>query len=489
MPEKIPPPLGLALTVLRSAQGWSQKRLAEASGVRKTMISDFEVGRRPLSQARLEALAAVLGYGRESIDAALLCLEWVRPPVEVSTSPLGPAPEERRVIEQASTRVAKTVLGATRSTLTSRLRANRARQARREADEQWNRLKRYSPRDRRLLVEGAQEFHTWAFCERLCAESEKAAAADANRALELADLALRVALLVPGEEGWRSHVQGYAWAHVGNARRVGGNLPGADEAFARFRDLWGVSSSNDADLLSEGRVLDLEASLRREQGLLTEALALHNQALAVTKRSDCAYILLNKANVQEDLGHYQGAVASLQEASALIDGSRQPRLLFALKFNLAVNLEHLRRHSESEALLPEIRELAVRLGNALDLVRVLWLQGRTAASLGRTAEAVISLEQVRKEFTGRGIAFDSALVSLELAALHLEQGRIAEVKSLARQMGPIFQAQGVPREAVAALKLFCEAAEKEVATLDLVRQMIDFWEKVRNDPHLRFKNG
>src|SRR6476661_5221294 len=133
MPEKIPPPLGLALTVLRSAQGWSQKRLSEASGVRKTMISDFEVGRRPLSSTRLEALAAVMGYGRESIDAALLCLEWVRPRAEASTSPLGPTLDERRVIESSSTRVAKTVLDAARSALTNRLRADRARQSRQEA--------------------------------------------------------------------------------------------------------------------------------------------------------------------------------------------------------------------------------------------------------------------------------------------------------------------------------------------------------------------
>jgi tetratricopeptide (TPR) repeat protein/DNA-binding XRE family transcriptional regulator len=483
MPEKIPPPLGLTLTILRSAQGWSQKRLAEASGVRKTMISDFEVGRRPLSQARLESLAAVLGYGRESIDAALLCLEWVRPPVEVSTSPLGPGPDERRIIEQASTRVAKTVLDATRSTLTSRLRADRARQARREADEQWERLKRYSPRDRRLLVEGAKEFQTWALCERLCAESEKAAAADANRALELADLALRVAVLVPGEEGWRSRVQGYAWAHVGNARRVGGNLLGADEAFARFDALWKSEVSGPLD---EAHVVDLKASLRKHQGRFDEALVLHEQALRLVKPDDSGYIVLNLAITLEQMGNYERAITTLMEAAPLISEQRR-RLRLALQFNLAVNLCHLARHAEAEMLLREIRELAVELGNELDLVRILWLQGRVAAGLARNEEAISALAQVRAEFASRGITYDAALASLELAALYLEHGRATEVKALAKQMAPIFQTQGVHREALAALRLFCEAAEHETVTTDLARRIVEYLQRARHDPRLRFE--
>jgi len=153
MPEKIPPPFGLALTILRSAQGWSQKRLAAESGVAKTMISDFEVGRRTLSRARLEALAAVLGYGPEEVDAALLCLERVRPAGDdVIRSPLGLAPAERRLVEETAALVAKTALDVTCSELTGQLQAARAGDSRQEADEFWERLKRYPAGDRGVVV-------------------------------------------------------------------------------------------------------------------------------------------------------------------------------------------------------------------------------------------------------------------------------------------------------------------------------------------------
>ena len=45
------------------------------------------------------------------------------------------------------------------------------------------------------------------------------------------------------------------------------------------------------------------------------------------------------------------------------------------------------------------------------------------------AEAAAALDQVRREFLDRRIAFDAAVASLELAVLYLEDGRSAEVKA------------------------------------------------------------
>ncbi|HEX3553054.1 MAG TPA: hypothetical protein VIA62_07490 [Thermoanaerobaculia bacterium] len=108
-----------------------------------------------------------------------------------------------------------------------------------------------------LLVEEARELQTWAFAERLCAESEAAAAGDPGRAVELAELALRVAQLVPGGEGRRSRLQGYAWAHLAQARSAAGDLPGAADASSRARTLWAAGAPGDEGPLDERRVLKL----------------------------------------------------------------------------------------------------------------------------------------------------------------------------------------------------------------------------------------
>jgi transcriptional regulator with XRE-family HTH domain/tetratricopeptide (TPR) repeat protein len=481
-----PPPLSVTLTMLRSARGWNQKDLALASGIPNSILSDYETGRRTLSREKLERIATALKMGPEAIEMSLLALGFIQSQEEPPDSPLGLTEKERRAIKRAAAMAAREAANTTRTTLTRSFETTKIREAREEAEELWERLKRYSPRERRVFVESAREFQSWAFCERLCAESERAAAADAGRALDLADLALRVATQVPGGENWRSRVQGYAWAFVGNARRVASNLPGAEEAFTRAWTLWSSGNAGDFGILPEWRLLDLEASLRRGQRRLSEALDLLDRALG---KGSCeeGRILLKKAFTLEQLGEYEQAIATLTTAANVVDDRSEPRLLCVLKFNLAVNLCHLGRHQQAQGLIPEIRELASRLGNELDLVRLLWLEGRITAVSGERHKAIAAMEHVRGEFISRSLAYDMALVSLELAVLYLEDGRAGEVRILARQMAPVFQAQGVPRETMVAIRLFCESAEKDAATVELARRLAEYLQRARYEPGLKFQ--
>jgi len=489
MPRSIPPPLSVTLTSLRTAQGWTQKDLAQAVGISKKLISFYERGRSVLSREMLERMVAAMGLGPAAIDSHLASLQSIRASAEILDSPVGPTAGEHRRIETASAAAAREAVDQTRSVMTRAFQAPRIRRARQEAQELWSSLKGRPIHAQRTLVDGEENYRSWALCERLCAESEKAAPADAGRAVELAGLALRIAGLIPAPEAWRSRLQGYAWAHLGNARRVAGDLPGSEEAFVRGRKLWESGAAADPGLLDEGRVLDLEASLRRDQRRFGEALVAHDRALIVTPSTDQGYILLNKASTLEQSGNSGGAIETLRQAALRVDARREPRLWFALRFQQAVNLCHLKKHEEAGELLPEVRGLASQLGNESDLVRVLWLEGRVAARLGRHEKAFGALSRVREEFISRGIAYDAALASLELAVLYLEQRRPEEVKLLARQMAPIFQAQGVHREALAALRLFCRAAGDETVTVEMARHLVEYLHRARHDPNLRFQEG
>jgi hypothetical protein len=63
-------------------------------------------------------------------------------------------------------------------------------------------------------------------------------------------------------------------------------------------------------------------------------------------------------------------------------------------------------------------------------------------------------------------------VSLELAVMDLEAGRTAEVKVLAGEMAAIFSAEGIERDALAALRLFWEAAAHERVTVAQAQELI-----------------
>lgn len=322
-------------------------------------------------------------------------------------------------------------------------------------------------------IEISWEAKTWRFVEQLCQESEAAAAADSERALKLAELALCAAERAPGKAARRAKLEGYCWIFLGNARRVSGTLPGAEMAFQRAEELWQSWTGTTPIPLAAWRLPDRHASLRRHQGRFMEALKLHDRALALAPSEVAGLVLLNKAVTEEHQAEPERALAVLREAEARIDGARDPRLLFGVRFNRIVNLCHLERFQAAAELLPDVQALAESGGRPLDSVRVLWLRSKIAGGLGRRGEAEELLDRVRREFLSRGIAYDTAVASLELAVLYLEDGRSAEVKSIAAELAPIFAAQQVARETLAAVELFCKAVQQETATAELVRGCLD----------------
>ncbi len=467
-----------ALTVLRGARNKKANWLADAMELKPGTLSDLERGKVVPSRELLDLAAAKLGLPPHHVDRTLAFLRLT------DAAAAAPSPESaaEREIDRLAVEKGLEMETLYRSVLQSARRKAAAVAERQKAAVLWPRLRLHSAAVRSAVVRENQDFRCWPLAETICHESIEAAAHDADEALELAELAVVVADCLPDSEALRQRTQGYARFHLGNARRVRGrSLPEADDTFSEANVLWKAGAAGDPErLLNEARVLGMEASLRRAQRRLDEAIRLLDQALAVDRGDLRAVLLINRANALEEAGTYKAAIEALRQALPLLDASREPRLLWSLRFNLLVNLCNLGDHEEAESLLGDIRRMTIELGFGLGLVRLGWLQGWIHAGLGRPAEAEAAFAQARRYFLERGISFDAALVSLELAVLYLEQGRAAEVKDLARELAPVFQAQDVAREALATLLLFQEAVEQETLTLDLARRYLQDLRRARN---------
>jgi tetratricopeptide (TPR) repeat protein len=371
--------------------------------------------------------------------------------------------------------------------------------SRAQASDLWERMARLPYETQRGLVREADRFLSWGFCELLCRMSREAALHDATRAVERAELAVLVAERLrpgePAEEEWLLGLRALAFAHLGNARRVLGELRGAEEAFARAAEMWERYERETKDPLGYGPViLDLKASLRRGQRRFEEALALLDRVVAAYRDGDpetrdlhlAGRALISKAYTYDQMNDLDRALEMLQEAAPLVDPARDPRLFLCLRHNVLDTLSKMGRHEEARGRLPEVAALSREIGNALDLARLRWAEGRIAAGLGEADRAEEAFQEVRRALVEQGIGYDAALVSLELAALYARQGRTAEMKELAGEMLPIFQAQDVHREALAALAVFQQAAARDAATLELVEEVVAFLGRARHDPGLRF---
>jgi tetratricopeptide (TPR) repeat protein len=323
----------------------------------------------------------------------------------------------------------------------------------------------------------------------VCDESEREASVDAKKALELATFALWVAERVSGEEDWASQV--FGWALLGNARRVGSDLAGAEEAFARVARLLVERLEGRMDLPEPWRLLDLEASLRIDLRQVPEALRLLDQAAKVAPQTGSirARLLCKRANALYRMDDLEGSIAALREGLAQLDQEAESSLRCILQFNLAERLATIGRAAEAAEMLPELRRLQAQIGNGLNQIRLRWLEGKIDAGLGRMDRAIETLSWVRAAFAQAGLCYDEAQAGVELAGLYLRKGRTADAKRLVLLMEPVFRAQGVHEEARKALQLFRRAVEKETATPELAGRITGYLRRAQHDPELSFEEA
>lgn len=484
---KLLPPLCVAITVLRRVKGLTVDELAE-KGFGKKALYGYERGH--VSREKAEQVVAAMGFrpAAAALDRALEFIEDERRKGQA----VYPQEEEKAIAEvdelQAFTqRLAAAFAEVARPMVSLIWVELRARIDRQQAVLTWEKLKRKGKEDRLTLIRKTQECRNWALAELLCAESIKAAPDSAQRALDLAELAEEVAARVRGDEAWRKRVQGYAGVHVGNAQRVLGQLRVSDGKFAKALPLWKDGAVGDPGLLNEARVLGIVASLRLEQGRYKEAVEALDKGLEVDRHGETKNLLIQRAYALELLGDYHASIAVLQRAAILWARDPERRLQWVLLQNLTGNLCHLRRFEEAAACLGKVNALALELGNGLDALRTRWYAAWVAAGLGRRREAIAGLEHVRDAFAAEGIGFDTALATLELAVLYLEEGRTREVRQLALGLAWVFQEEGVHQHALAALRLFCEAAQAETLTTDFARKLADYLYRARQNPQLRFE--
>jgi tetratricopeptide (TPR) repeat protein len=356
-----------------------------------------------------------------------------------------------------------------------------------DAPDLWRQLQPL-PYDQQLRqVEEDGGLQTWALCRLLLRKSLEATSHRPELAVQLAFLAVKIAVHLDDayDHDWVMDLRALAFAYLGNARRVIGELQSADDAFYEAHSHLRHSGTGNPRV--EAEILDLEASLRSDQRRFGEAVDLLDRVIAAYASEDpevrdphlAGRALVNKAYTLEHRGDIEPAILALREAMPMIVEERDPRLVLCLKHNLVCFLSAAGLYQEAATLLPEVTDLAQRLGNDLDLTRLRWAEGRVAVGLGKRGAAEEAFKEVQQEFLERDMGYDAALVSLDLAILYAQEGFIQELKQLALDILPAFSSREVHREAMAALLLFQHACQEERLTVELARQLASLLERER----------
>jgi tetratricopeptide (TPR) repeat protein len=350
----------------------------------------------------------------------------------------------------------------------------------------------HHPAERRILiVRNSSRFHTWGLCELLLRRSREQNFHNAAQGESLALLALEVLdSLAPSRYGAEplSDLRARAWAYVGNSRRIKADLRGAEDAFALA---FATLRRGTQEPMEKALLLDLRASLLRAQRRFPQALQCLRRAIQIFRRIGerhrAGRALVSMSTVHHFAGEPEKAIPLLYEALELIDPGREPRLLLVAWHNLIDDLAEARQFMEAQKLLVKVRPLYQKFAQPWSRNPRKWIEGKIALGLGQSEQGESLLLAARDGFLAEDAAYDTALVSLDLASLYAEQGRMAELKRTAEQMVPIFSSRQIHREALAALAYWRQAVEAEQVCATMVAGVAAFLRRARHDPDLRFE--
>jgi tetratricopeptide (TPR) repeat protein len=353
----------------------------------------------------------------------------------------------------------------------------------REARRWVRKILRLAPGKRRGRVRGAYtQYRGPIFGVLLLEEARRKIPADPAEALSLAEAVLvsceRSALYRPDPE-----IQAPALAVCGNAKRALGRFREGDEDLAEARRL--LDSPGVTDPATPAELYSYLGSLRKDQGRLEEAAVCLARAAKLYDllgdREKAARVLLTLSIVHHRRHDLDAAIGATEEALALLAPDSDAWLRASAHFNRASYLHARGDVDQAEAELSAHEELLAAEGD-WGAFHVAWLRARIAWSRGKLSTAQRLYTEVRKRALERGIPFDAALVSLELALVHLARGRTGRVKTLAFEALRVFAEQKVEREVRAGLDLLEAAARREALTREILESAIATLERARHSP-------
>lgn len=324
--------------------------------------------------------------------------------------------------------------------------------------------------ERVTRVRAEPTYQQWGFAQRLLSDARAAWHRDPEVALERAGLALALAeKLDPTSYGsaWIADLQAKAHAYIGNAHRILGHFPPAEEAFvnAEARLRHGVRSGQ-----AEARVFSLKASLLNDQHRHREALALLAQVEAFYAEHGDSHevgrVALQRSTVFDALAEPRRAAEECARAAEALDPAREPYLPLIARNNAINYLVAAGEVEQARALFDQLPTMPEPLA---DLDRQ-WLEGNLLRAESRYDEARAVYERVRNGLAEAGIFYRAAVASLDLALTAFQQaGDRREIRRMAEEAAAHLTLAGAKREAFGALRLILQAVRQDALSLAVLQ--------------------
>ncbi len=303
---------------------------------------------------------------------------------------------------------------------------------------------------------------TRALFDLLLEESREEGRWNSRRGVELANLAVESLNGFATRLGETIHdLRALGWACLGNAWRLVPDLGEAESAFVRSAAEWSTPRAH-PDPYVEAQIWNLRASLRLFQRRPGEALELANRAIERLRVLGCvselAVVLLERSRIRSHLDQPEAAITDLREILEVTEEEDRELRLTAYQ-HLAIAFVQAGWIQAASEALGQAKRLFSLCGHPKAWFQVQWTEGLLYQKKGDAAAAEERFASARAGLLDIGQDGDAAAVALDLLILLAEQGRQTEALPLAAEVITAFEAFGIHREPLAALKLIRKAVE------------------------------
>jgi len=263
-----------------------------------------------------------------------------------------------------------------------------------------------------------------------------------------------------------------AFAELGNAHRICGDLRRAGIAFGLARERARFA----ADPLVRAEVDSLEASYLDYCNEFAAAERLLRRAERIERRLGTPHgvgrLFLKRGSLAQGRGDLAAAIFLYRSGLDLIDPGEEPRLALVGVHNLASCFIDAGEHDAALSLLRRHRSRYESIGTAADRATMGWLEGRAARTAGLLELAEATFEEARDQFVSLGRPYETGLVLLELAEIYAVERRWPELENVAAATLALCHANGIESEGVAAAMLLCAAAQRRQETAEGIATLV-----------------
>lgn len=331
-----------------------------------------------------------------------------------------------------------------------------------------------------------KSFWTWGLCEKLQERSWELRQKDPSKMVILAQHAVEAAQRVSDRKYGAQHVADLlarAWAGLANAYRISDQLSSAETALEQAFVAYHRGTRSP---LLRARLAEISASLLCDQREFPSAFRVldlaHSLYLRHRAPHDAGRALIKKGLHTGYTGDPEEGIQLLARGLQLIERDRDPKLIFQCLHNVLLFRVELGEFKSARRQIFEMRPLYERHDDRIAKMKLRWIEGKVFLGLGEIDRATRAFEQAKESFLQVGLNYDAALVSFDLAAVWLREGKRDKVRELLREMLATFRARYIAREAIAALIMLRDAADRDELTTDLLEMITGLFNAYKDRP-------